>query len=121
MEYGLPPTGGWGCGIDRITMFLSNKFNIKEVLLFPAMKPDEQVHTSTGAAATNAQDMTLEALEKRLSGSNNFLNGSKPSKEDTLAFERVKVVGADILKKYPNVSAWLELVSLFTNELRNKW
>ena len=26
MEYGLPPTGGWGCGIDRITMFLSNKF-----------------------------------------------------------------------------------------------
>ena len=42
MEYGLPPTGGWGCGIDRMTMFLTNKFNIKEVLLFPAMKPDEQ-------------------------------------------------------------------------------
>jgi len=39
MEYGLPPTGGWGCGIDRLTMFLSNKWNIKEVLLFPAMKP----------------------------------------------------------------------------------
>lgn len=39
MEYGLPPTGGWGCGIDRLAMFLSNKWNIKEVLLFPAMKP----------------------------------------------------------------------------------
>lgn len=39
MEYGLPPTGGWGAGIDRLAMFLSNKWNIKEVLLFPAMKP----------------------------------------------------------------------------------
>eukprot|EP00747_Dinoflagellata_sp_TGD_P162929 gnl/TRDRNA2_/TRDRNA2_181096_c0_seq1.p2 gnl/TRDRNA2_/TRDRNA2_181096_c0~~gnl/TRDRNA2_/TRDRNA2_181096_c0_seq1.p2 ORF type:complete len:556 (-),score=165.44 gnl/TRDRNA2_/TRDRNA2_181096_c0_seq1:41-1708(-) len=39
LEHGLPPTGGWGCGIDRLTMFLSDKNNIKEVILFPAMKP----------------------------------------------------------------------------------
>lgn len=39
MEYGLPPTAGWGVGVDRLAMFLSNKWNIKEVLLFPAMKP----------------------------------------------------------------------------------
>jgi len=46
LEHGLPPTGGWGLGIDRLTMFLSNKSNIKEVLLFPAMKPtDEQMAT----------------------------------------------------------------------------
>merc|ERR1712088_264471 len=42
LEYGLPPTGGWGLGIDRLTMFLTNNNNIKEVLLFPAMKPQEQ-------------------------------------------------------------------------------
>jgi lysyl-tRNA synthetase, class II len=41
LEYGLPPTAGWGCGVDRMTMFLSNKYNIKEVILFPAMKPEE--------------------------------------------------------------------------------
>jgi len=41
LEHGLPPTGGWGLGIDRLTMFLSNKNNIKEVLLFPAMKPND--------------------------------------------------------------------------------
>eukprot|EP00005_Dracoamoeba_jomungandri_P006352 CAMPEP_0174261890 /NCGR_PEP_ID=MMETSP0439-20130205/12596_1 /TAXON_ID=0 /ORGANISM="Stereomyxa ramosa, Strain Chinc5" /LENGTH=560 /DNA_ID=CAMNT_0015346493 /DNA_START=38 /DNA_END=1720 /DNA_ORIENTATION=- len=41
LEYGLPPTAGWGMGIDRVTMFLSNKNNIKEVLLFPAMKPED--------------------------------------------------------------------------------
>ncbi|KAJ3129643.1 lysyl-tRNA synthetase [Nowakowskiella sp. JEL0407] len=40
LEYGLPPTGGWGMGIDRFTMFLSDSNNIKEVLLFPAMKPE---------------------------------------------------------------------------------
>ena len=38
LEYGLPPTGGWGAGIDRLTMLLANRNNIKEVLLFPAMK-----------------------------------------------------------------------------------
>lgn len=44
LEHGLPPTGGFGLGVDRLTMFLSNKDNIKEVLLFPAMKPtDEQM------------------------------------------------------------------------------
>jgi len=35
----LAPTGGWGVGIDRLTMFLTDSNNIKEVLLFPAMKP----------------------------------------------------------------------------------
>lgn len=41
LEYGLPPTAGWGLGVDRLTMFLTNSNNIKEVLLFPAMKPDD--------------------------------------------------------------------------------
>lgn len=41
LEYGLPPTGGWGLGIDRLCMFLTDSNNIKEVLLYPAMKPEE--------------------------------------------------------------------------------
>lgn len=61
MEYGLPPTGGWGVGIDRLTMFLSNKWNIKEVLLFPAMRPtDEQAAALKKSSAAEAE--TVAAL-----------------------------------------------------------
>ena len=42
LDYGLPPTGGWGCGVDRLTMLLTDTNTIKEVLLFPAMKPEDQ-------------------------------------------------------------------------------
>lgn len=45
LEYGLPPTGGWGMGIDRMTMLLTDTANIKEVLLFPAMKPEDNPPT----------------------------------------------------------------------------
>ncbi|KAJ1630062.1 hypothetical protein T492DRAFT_1005927 [Pavlovales sp. CCMP2436] len=41
LEYGLPPTAGWGLGIDRLCMMLTDSMNIKEVLFFPAMKPKE--------------------------------------------------------------------------------
>merc|ERR1719414_508381 len=50
LEYGLPPTGGWGMGIDRMAMFLTDSNNIKEVLFFPAMKPDDN------KGATSAQE-----------------------------------------------------------------
>jgi len=42
IEYGLPPAGGVGIGIDRVAMILSDTRNIREVLLFPTMRPQSE-------------------------------------------------------------------------------
>lgn len=124
MEYGLPPTGGWGCGIDRLTMFLSNKFNIKEVLLFPAMKPDEQSNgestSTTSALFSTTGSVLLDALETRLDV-NTFINGAKPTKEDAVVFDKVNVIGKDVLQRHPSVEKWCNFMSAFPNEVRSKW
>lgn len=38
LSYGMPPTAGWGCGIDRMTMLMCGVTNIREIILFPMFR-----------------------------------------------------------------------------------
>lgn len=64
LEYGLPPTAGWGLGIDRLVMFLTNNYSIKEVLLFPFMNPEQVTKKIDEAAAeAGAEPASAEGTE----------------------------------------------------------
>lgn len=125
LEYGMPPTTGWGLGVDRFTAFLTDKHTIKDVILFPTMRPEshfaEASRDNVILGSETTPESALKPIQQADSGQARMTNELKITREKALEIVEKNIKNKNLVKHCLCVEAAMRGIAKHFGQDEDLW